>query len=382
MRRYEKLAGLAAIAALVVYALACRPAWSPDSTRVVFTYGSDKIMGLALHDLRTGSTRSVISFSGGMKDSMLQSIFDGEKIRILQFSEKESNQEEGEKITLFTFDSVTGSLSDLHTFGYFGMKISSALAPVLDNKGGLWLGGVEEGGPCLVKIDLKEKTLRGAGPSRSVVIGKRNDKIYCLGNGNGTIYYVAGEKERGRVEIGTFCPIKEDFTPLAVEGGFDMAQDPGFVAGAPDGSKICVPIFEKSGRLILLIVDSKEGTSSRFILPMKVESSGGVVFPAHSRTVWVAFFPKTKDEARTLPALAEVDPDKGIIRQITLPIKSEEVNDEMGSSLQPSISPDGKRLAVNTSFAVEDPGAGRLFLVDLGDEKGTCREVAPPRLPR
>ena len=72
MKRYEKLAGLAAVAALIVYSLACRPAWSPDGTRVVFTYGNDDLVGLAMHDLRDGSTRSLISFSGEMRESTIQ----------------------------------------------------------------------------------------------------------------------------------------------------------------------------------------------------------------------------------------------------------------------------------------------------------------------
>ncbi|MHC4945324.1 MAG: hypothetical protein ACYTG7_20100, partial [Planctomycetota bacterium] len=81
MKTCYKLVGLAAASALFVYALSCRPSWSPDSTQVAFTYAmAEDTAAVAIHDIESGETRRVIAFHEELNIVYPQTLWMGDKL--------------------------------------------------------------------------------------------------------------------------------------------------------------------------------------------------------------------------------------------------------------------------------------------------------------
>ena len=84
MNRQDKVCGLLAVLAVVIYMLACgsRPAWSPDSKRVVFAYVDERTQtgGLAMYDLPTGKVTRIFESDEQM---VYQPVWLGKKEQIV-----------------------------------------------------------------------------------------------------------------------------------------------------------------------------------------------------------------------------------------------------------------------------------------------------------
>jgi len=369
MTRFEKIIGFAAIAAFVVYALACRPARSPDSTRITYEYGNKEIKGLALHDLRTGETRSIITFAGRMRDSMIQNIWIDERIILLCHQEKKAEKENRREIVLYDFDSSTGALLSNHTFPLNGVEASPIVPPALDAKGNIWLGGIEKGDHGFVKIDLAEKTLEAVGP----------EGIFVIAEGKDRIFYAKGDKEKGVIELGVFLPEEEEVSALAImdDEEFRGCGIPFSLAAAPDGSRACTSLTLKNGRSLLLFLNYEDGVVTRFDIPLDVKSLGGLAYSGDSRSVWIAYVSR---EDGKLPCLAKIDPEEGVTYKTPLPMKGKEFDTDSGILLQPVISPDGKKLAINTAYIVKNPATSGLYLLDLEDRSPAFLELPLPTM--
>ena len=97
MSRFEKLVGLAAALALFVYALSCRPSWSPDSSAIAFNYTLEDSFGVAIHDVVADRTENVITFTEGDNDFLPQVLWQKDRILILCHGEEITSTEKGKR---------------------------------------------------------------------------------------------------------------------------------------------------------------------------------------------------------------------------------------------------------------------------------------------
>jgi hypothetical protein len=370
MTRFEKFIALAAGLALIVYALSCRPAWSPDSSRVAFTYTGEKTIGVALYHVETGQTEKVVSFSGEHNDCFPQPLFYQDRVMVLNYrKDRAASETKDKEVLLMEFDLKTRSFTMMDILDLGDADVTAIVPPVLDLEGNIWIGGIEPEGYGLLKIDPKEKTVHPTGP----------DQFILINQGGGKVFYVSFQKkDKKKLEIGIFHPQEEAFRPITVLEDQPIDDLAAIIAAAPDGSGCCIPVEWEGGETSLLFVKQADGAIRRFDLPMEVKSSGGIAFSNDSATVWFVYIPKNEDASDTRPHLAEIHPEKGILRRVILPVNPEEINDDLAIALQPSLSPDGKWLAMSSVFFFEEESASPLFLVNIQSERLKVQSITPP----
>jgi len=358
MTRFEKLVGLAAVLALFVYALACRPSWSPDSSAIVFTYTTENSFGVAVHNVETGRTENVITFAENDSQVLPQVVWQENKIVILLYGQKGFASEQNNQTFIMEYDPKVRAFGSISMLDLGEAQVSPMTPPVADTYGRIFLGGIESGGNGIIRIEADRKKFQALGP----------DKVFILDRGKNNIFYATMNKDETLAEIGLFMPDAEEFKVLA---GFESSEagklNPS-LAAAPDGSRCCLTVTKANGRFDLIVVEADGSNSRRFGPNTSIVKVGGVAFAGDSKTVWMAAMEKETDSDEPRIVLAEYvfEKERGerLQRRIALPIESKDIDDDMVITLQPTVSPDGRWLALST-FIFEQKKSSRLFLVDL-----------------
>jgi hypothetical protein len=374
MNTWYKLVGLAAASALFVYALSCRPSWSPDSTQVAFAYAMGKdVAAVAIHDLGSGETRRVIAFDQDLDIVYPQTLWMGDKLVVICI------KEDGEILYLVAVDPATAAIREIRTVDLDKMKPSPTVPPVVDHEGNIWLSGNDDPHFDLIKI---------APGARKVERIKRT-KITCLAEGGGKIYMISEwdgktssrsmikslEKGLKCCSVGLFKPDREWL--LTVTG---QKEIPYHLAVSPDGLKASFFGLDEKGQGGIFFIQPPSFTrdgSSRIPLPGEIEAPGGLAFSADSRTCWFIYLPKNENNTAPMPVLVEIHPEEGVLRKVQLRFKGVDFEKNLTLALQPAVSPDGKKMAIST-VCFEKDAPGRLLLVDL--ESLETRFIEPPAL--
>ena len=140
--------------------------------------------------------------------------------------------------------------------------------------------------------------------------------------------------------------------------------------------KTCVHITTDGRRRVVFVHRDEE--SPRVVdLPKNIQEVGGLAFSADSMTCWAVYLPEGEEDSPPSPVLAEIDPEKGLLRKITLPFRKIQIDDGLTFALQPIISPNGRWLALATATFEKD-SRGRLLLVDLHAETLRVKAIDPP----
>lgn len=367
-----KLVGLAAASALFVYALSCRPSWSPNSKQVAFAYAmGEDLAAVAIYDLESGETRRVLAFHEELNIVYPQTLWMDDKLVVLCI------EEGGETLYLMAVDPATSALCGIRTVALEDMEPSPAVPPVVDQEGNIWLSGNDDPHFDLIKIAPIANKVERVKRSKITCLAEGGGKIYSIGEWDGKTNSVSAirslQKGLKACHVARFRPEQEPLMTL-----WGQKEIHYHLAVSPDGSSasfFALDEKDQGGIYFLQPPGYSSNGSTRIPLPGRIEAPGGLAFSADSQTCWFIYLPEKKEEADPMPVLAEIHPDDGIVREVNLPFEGMNFSEDLTFALQPAVSPDGKRMAIST-VCFEKDAPGRLLLVEL-DSLDT-RFVEPP----
>ncbi len=379
MSRRETACGLLAVAAVVIYMLACgsRPAWSPDSKRVVFAYldQETKTSGLALYDLPTGQVKRIFETE---EQVLFQPVWLGKKEQVVALGMK------GQKdLDVIQVDLETGKDKLVKRISSEGAGTAIIIPPILTDERYLLFSFALEGDNYgLHRLDLETGEL-------STVPQGPNRYLFKIGR---KCFYL-GESEGGW-ELGSLDTRGLKFRRLVTMD----AETHGLVrlglAGKRDGSEFAIVVVrqgEKRGqgmgdedKLVILIINRRGKIIKEIALPTDVDAESTqlvyMVYGPKDKKLWVPVVKtvpteeKGEERAERILSLLEVDLKKGTHRTvIEAPVDDEEY------FMQPNISPDGKWLAVDVLLPKDEPRSV-LYLVDLTNAQRKVTKVALPEV--
>jgi hypothetical protein len=399
-RRRSGLLAIAALVAVGIYSLSCKPAWSPDSGKVAYiavskvgegvnpieafaemTRGSsgDKKSddaekkesprhSVAVYDVKSKKCREVLGEALGEDGLHMVPIEvfwpkGGDTLVIVSVPSDDSTVKD--RLLVCSHDlrsKTTRVLQDLPMSEVSGM---SSLAPmILHKERWLWLCADEgEKGACY-RVDLKKGRVR-----------KLSQPEFFIGGGERVFYAKEGPDNAivfGRVK--TFWGLKEK-TLFTVPGQGE--DDFGPVLTMPSRCERFACVRKRGDTSTLEVFDGHGQRINTIALPGSVEFDGmptGVEWTPDGAVLWMAVAGEDADGA-SYAGLAEIAVDDGSTRIIKL--NPDGLPDGF-TPLQLSLSPDGSYLAV-TMMGDE---CVRLCLVDLRDEGRPVTLAPEPTAPQ
>ena len=388
MKNRDRIFGLLAVLAVLIYMLACgtRPAWSPDSTRVVFAFYDRRAetTGLALYDLRTEQTSRIYETE---EQVLFQPLWLDEKEQIIVLAAKEADK----TLEIISLDLASGESRLIETFPAKEPQTALMIPPVLmDGRYLFFYAGLDETEPTpgLHRLDLKTERL--------ITLANTTDRfLYKIGE---EYFYLAGLEDA--VELGTMNAKSLRFRRLATLDKQTYGEVIPSLAGSEKASSLAVVAGRGTkdqaqtdterndqDRFAVLILDRRGKLLKEIPLPagMACTEATYCVFGPRDKSLWLPAVapvkPKGEEEETNTEEykflLLEVDIERGSCCQVL----EEHVGDEGGAhSMQPSISPDGKYLAVDVLVPKGEQNS-LLYLVDLTDPERKVTKVSLPPKP-
>lgn len=384
-RRTEaRLLAIIALAAVGIYSMSCKPAWSPEGDKVAYILGRQKgeqgRYAVAIYDLKTKQSETIGEQFKSEKEAglcpfevfwpkhgheilYLSTPADGDHGNIIVVSAYDLKtkttkqvQYDLEKIKTQRSSDETGSQDSL----------SYALSPVLlQHRRWLWLSG-DDG--CR-RVDLTGKKVRQL--KQAQVVFGNEERIFFVAEGSGDSIIF------GRVK--TFLGVRE--TPLFTVSARENETIIPVLAVPKDCVRFAC-VKSRDNKQTLALYDKKGACTKEIDLPESLECDdhgvAGAEWNPDGSILWLAT--KGEDEAgKEYTGIAEIQIDNGAVRII-------KVNeDRRYGDLLPlhlSLSPTGSHLAasvMNTEAPESDEYAG-LCLVDLTTSDRNVTLLLPPEL--
>jgi hypothetical protein len=375
----SQLMAVAALIAVGIYSIRCKPAWSPEGDRVAYIYSTKhenkETWGIAICDVGARKSRSILqvtedtSEDGGAPAEVLWPKR-GEDLICVSLAEKgrtkdgkEANSAIVSKVNVRTGERariIDAPTSDsLESLGF-------VCPAVLDKDRWIWIRGED----ASIRLDLKRKEATVT-PGGSWVFGESGKVRFVRPDPDGSIVF-------GKMS-GLFSRKEKDLFKLAGTKDGKWFRAP--VAAAP-AKKKRFALLEAGNDSKTLALLTERGKVVREILlprdtslpPLGEETDFAVLQGAwhpEGNLLWfVAEFGGGAEEKRV--GIAEIDVETGIVRRIEL---DEAWAGDKASLLQMSLSPDARHLALSILRSEDRVVLG---LVDLAAEKPT---IVPIDLP-
>jgi len=384
-RGWRKVWVLAVIGAWVGCVLACRAAWSPDGTKVLFPFatGADR-GGLALYDLKTGAVREVLprTHEGDPFPFSAQWFSDGRRALVVTMADK--------KQTVLVLDVVTGKVEKRIALGKLeGGEMQLAWRPPLVAGRTLFFGGKE-----LVRVDL----VSGA------ITRQKAEGEPMLFAGGGGVYYASesrrvvrkgkgkGKETEKAVEFGRLDPKTLKREPWFTVRS-DELSDPIFPTALGGGQVAIAARTEKALEIRVYAKGAKTPAKVVGLGAKKRVTLGNLQAAPDGKTLYAAYLRKADSPKgpRTDPScgVVEVPLGGGAVRWMEL-LRLKKKGKLVEAMFQISLSPDGQTLAALTALLDEDdirPEDRGLLLVDLKDPARKVKKIrapaaAPPPAPK
>jgi len=363
--------------AFLLYSLACRPSWSPDGSKLLYSYYNSDTgeAGVALFDRATGTTRSIFVVPRPSYDRLIPAQWETGGERAVVWPK-------GQELLLLPLESSKPAQP-------FELPedVSARVLPIPEVAGNLYFSG-----GAVSKVDLRT----------GEVTSRETEKDPALYGGRDSVYYLAklfepvsGSDDEERVrgyEIGTLDldeltlrPLFElDRKVLQTHGGDELFWT---VAFDPKGDRMALTLVGVTGASIL--VCSQAGLLETIMpeLPFERYDLRGLQWSLDGKSLYAAVLSPDTSEDRTLFSVAEI-PLRGAPPRL---IRIAQINAEFNGrgcgycgSLQIALSPDGSTLATSTALLEpedikEDDRA--LYLVDLTDPARKVTKFPPPFSP-
>jgi hypothetical protein len=383
VRRRKTILAAVAVVFLALGGLACRPAWHPSGKSVAFPFLDGEVSGIAVYDLGTDKVRRLLEEKGNeLSASQCLWTSDGKKLIVTVPGSPEN------RCRVMTLNPESGKASPVAKFE--NADLFCPLSPILVKDRYLWISGMAKQpaaaedmnrtGFC-AQIDLTN------GKVREFFAGKKT-MTWCYDLGKAGFFYLrfsadeegAGRaapkgKQRNGIELGTFDPetgASEELATLDTEAAALAADSDGTrLAGLTmkkkaDGEQgSCVLLLDRKGKVL------KE-------IPVAEDAKDAVHLAWAGGGIWIpAAMAGDEREGKQGFGILRVDVETGKTQFILL--KDGRSEDTGRRSIQPSVSPDGKRLAVMGSLLLEGNEKERptaLVILDVA-----APDKAPVKIP-
>jgi len=388
----EEILTLAAIGALLCYILACMPSyrvnWNQDGSQVLFPVYQEEseTIGLVAYDLTKGAIERVINVHD---KKFIQGVWTSEKDQIIILTWDDRSNE----LAIAKVNMKSGARKHLQILKGKGWWFAWHHSILLERDRYLWLAYAESTDRMSIKrVDL----------SRGKVEHIMDDAYpFELGNRIGFLRKLTneGSDDPGSLEVGWIDAKTQRSNSLAKFNAVISNRDTSLVttniSASKNGSRIALLTHEDvegdPAKPRLTLLDEKEKLLKQIDLQDKALRLNSCVWSPDSNTLWmsgVMFVEESTDvvaigllkvnvfdgESETLLLEEDWSVDRN---QFTSLRKLYDHLHEGMFSIQPSISPDGRFIAVGFT---KDEEYSPLYLVDLNDNNRVDKIVAPPVL--
>jgi Tol biopolymer transport system component len=358
-RLRDILLTLFGILALAIYVLACRPSFSPDGSRVVYTVMDKNQTRVMLYDIRDKHSETLFVASNPSKSEPLayeaqwlpngrQVLINGESsIMILPIGSSkparliELNDEVTEESLVFPMPVV-----DNNQF--------------LANKSDIARVNLETGETLKVTVQDKKNFFLLKGPGSQVfyvVLGEDNEKSKAL--------------EIGRLDTDTLgC------TPLIELKPQEGQKFSPFLSAARDGNRLALIGHYQDAFQILIY----RGLALEKTLSVATKESGinlgNTEWSSDEKTIYAAFSRKLDDGDEAQFGVLAVPVNGDTVHETVLFTGKEERGDDGVSMFQIALSPDGRRIAATSALHNREDQA--LYLIDVSNAKWEVTKIPAP----
>jgi hypothetical protein len=380
MKRTEAVLAAVALVSAVIYALACRPAWSPSGKQVVFpyAYGEDERTGVALYDIETREVRTLVEEQdGSLMGAQSAWTSDGKAIYTVR------RPDEMRALVVLRIDPAGGEATEVAAIGGLSKEAPQYFPPVLVDDKHIWLSYLVSEEPEQVycaRIDIESGEVKKFFESPTTYT-----MLYDFGKA-GYWYMKVKEDEDGAdsgAEIGRFDPATAKLTSAYTVKDASVAP---FIAVEPSGARVAIAVEAEEGQA-LRVVTLSDGSKRDIMLPESVSELGGMEWVGE--TVWIGATVYEGEAAGAPAEQVETAEDEGDdesddmaeVALLAVDIAKGEVKvkplgkgPDNVATLQPAVSPDGKFLAM-TILGSEEETLPALLILDL-----TARDKEPVRV--
>jgi hypothetical protein len=363
---------------LAAYVLACRPAFSPDGSKVLFPATDDeaKLFSVVVFDRRTQDTETIFVANGTPLASSAQWTADGTGA-ILVWAEYEKQSQirvmilpHGFKspVRVFTWEGDEG----------LGAWLPFCPPPVIGNY--LFVAG---------KTSVHRLNLE-TGEIKKERYGVAGEAFVLTGQGNQVYFWMMiGQGEAGRFELGTIDKDTLIRTPILQIEGKDVGKLWPFLAVSPDASRIAAvsekPLESQRGNLQKILIFRGDRLEAAIPVGLALDpiTLGNIEWSRNGTVIYAAILKKDQAEGEYQLGVLEVPTTGTGMREIPLlSLKNPSTRevDDVLREFQIALSPDGKTIAaVGPAFNSVKEEDRTLYLVDLESlERRVTKIAAPP----
>jgi hypothetical protein len=389
--------GIIGLLGALLYVLACRPSWSPDSSKVLFTYCNPQTneCGVAVYYRASGAVTSLFSheFKGDNSGYIPSAVWgsDGQRAIVLwgekgEREKKNPATRETEKIeTRLTHVEVlplgTGEREMHFKLRDFQPSDGVYVTPLAESGGKLYL--TRSGGNEFLRLDLKtgKQDLQDSKDEREPLFYSRNGHVAYVREGaesSDDLEFGALEPRNLRLHA-LFTLKKQALVPYGVD------EYKVLLAFEPHGARLAMPALAADERDVVLICNDRG--LERVLRPeisAKAYRLGNLEWSRDGKILYGTVITPTEDEKIRQYSLAEIAVEGGPARLVPI-VRSTSSADESWMQFQISLSPDGSTIAASTAHFDKDkiePADRGLFLVDLRDPQRKVTKIQyPPMQP-
>jgi Tol biopolymer transport system component len=366
--RCNSLLAAGGLVALCLYVLACRPAFSPDGTQVLFPSVDPETANCAVSrfNLVTRQTDVLFTFSPAKGHPVMspQWTADGQRAVIAMAGMDDDSSLQVLVLPL----GGKGPTRLFEVSGQDDAALSLVIPPPLIGSQ-LYLGG-----KGFRRLNLETGELKVAEADGELYLHRHGDQLYYWGE------LKDGENvfELGRMDRETLA--REPIIQLNKADAGDVSA---FISIAPDGSRIALS-SEKEQQASLLIVTGSSVEQTILVgsseAPVKL---GNTQWSPDGKTIYAtALCPSTVPERNELGVI-EVPLD-GTAARFTSLVQLKEADEQVLLNFQIALSPDGKSIAAGSCY-LDQKGKGEvedhdraLFILEL---TGSQRQVTKIQIP-
>jgi hypothetical protein len=361
----ELVGVLVGAAAILIYVLSCRPAWDSAGKRVAFPYVDGERSGVALCETGEMHVRRLVEEAGeALAGAQCVWSANGRWLYVLRTLGDECMR----VLRVDPGDGSAETIADIE-----GLDDADTLyPPALVGDRWLWVSaGKRKQAPKYgaFRVDLARRRVER-------FFADDEKEVYIIDGGARGLFYVRGPSD-GPSEFGRLEPkaprLARLFTlPKGDTGSFPLIE--------PTGRRVAWFDKDAGGRRLRL-TDEHGKTLNALPLVGDVEEAMFAVWTAHGIIGAAEHKPKP---GSTNVGLLHVDVATGASRFVALGSEVEKEGKPL-TMLQPSVSPEGSRIAVAVSdIRLSDGAAAALLIFDVGNLDAAPVRVAlpPPADPR